>query len=108
MPARASSLDLKEGQLRIEVGARADLVAAAALVRGIHEGVQLGSIEVARGIALLNLPPDLQNLRCRVHEREQLIQAIRGHDVLAVDSREHRGACVHVIEADSFQIRQIV
>ena len=42
------------------------------------------------------------------HEREQLIQAIRGHNVLAVDSREHRGACVHVIEADSFEVRQIV
>ena len=108
MPARPSGLDLKEGQLRIEVGARADLVAAAALVRGIHEGVQLGSIEVARGIALLNLPPDFQYLRCGVHERDEFIQAIRGHDVLAIDSREQCGARVHVVEADSFQIRQVV
>ena len=108
MPARASGLNFKEGQLRIKVGARTNLVAAAALVRGVHEGVQLGSIEVARGIALLDLPPDLQNLRFGVHERDQLIQAIRGHEVLAIDSREHRGTRVHVIEADSFQIRQIV
>ena len=77
-------------------------------MRGIHEGVQLGSIEVARGITLLDLPADLQNLRCGVHERDQLIQAIRGHDVLAINASEHRGARVHVIEADSFQIRQIV
>ena len=77
-------------------------------MRGIHEGVQLGSIEVARGIALLDLPPDLQNLRCGVHERDEFIQAIRGHDVLAINASEHCGARVHVIEADSFQIRQIV
>ena len=108
MPARASGLNFKEGQLRIKVRARTNLVAAAALVRGVHEGVQLGSIEVARGIALLNLPPDFKDLRCGVHEREQLIQAIRGHDVLAVDSREHRGARVHLVEADSFEVRQIV
>ena len=108
MPARASSLDLKEGQPRIEVRARADLVAAAALVRGVHEGVQPGSIEVARGIALLNLPPDSQDLRRGVHERDEFVQAIRRHDVLAIDSREQCGARVHVIEADSFQVRQIV
>ena len=77
-------------------------------MRGVHEGVQLGSIEVARGISLLDLPPDFKDLRCGVHEREQLIQAIRGHDVLAIDSREHRSARVHVIKADSFQVRQIV
>ena len=108
MSARASGLNFKEGQLRIKVRARTNLVAAAALVRGVYEGVQLGSIEVARGIALLDLPPDLQNLRCGVHERDQLIQAIRGHDVLAIDASEHRGACVHVIEADLFEVRQIV
>ena len=77
-------------------------------MRGVHEGVQLGSIEVARGISLLNLPPDFKDLRCGVHEREQLIQAIRGHDVLAINASEHCGARVHVIEADLFEVRQIV
>ena len=58
----AVGLDLQEAQVGVQIGAGADLVAAATLVGRQEEGVQRGGVEVRRGVLEAADPVDLQDL----------------------------------------------
>ena len=102
--ARAAGLDLQERGLGREVGAGADLEAAAALERGQQVRIHVGGVVVGGGVALGHLAVDVQDQ----HVLREVAQNRRGRGgvqrVLAVHSGQHRRALIQFIEADRVEV----